>query len=252
MLLPRVINWLLVTHSENTDTESAACVTELRPIFEVANEERMQSEDADEKRGEEEKREEGEWELCRRRERRYRVLEMMGWHVINWHWKLEKSWIKGVAVSSKSSMLHILLPVSESRRSASSLPHFLPVLLAYVLIWKLQAANQSRPGISFKQRVWETRRVGTANRNEQHRTIQNNIHRKAACWLETKKRCHNATKQSKVYSAFQGQWMHAAAPQWGWSLVVNRQGGLSVGAYCSQNNQQLTPDWCQSQMIHRK
>lgn len=47
--------------------------------------------------------------------------------------------------------LHILLlPVSESRLSTSSLPHFLSLLLAYALIWQPPAANRRRAGSSFK------------------------------------------------------------------------------------------------------
>ena len=60
---------------------------------------------------------------------------------------------KGVAISCEFSIGCKFYCRSPSRLSTSSLPHFLPLLLPYVLIWQLSAANRCRPGSSFKQRV---------------------------------------------------------------------------------------------------
>lgn len=122
------------------------------------------------RRREEEKR--GQWMGIVQRERKVDnyAQKLKGWHVLIWKEETEENRRKGVALSYEFSIGCTFCCRSQrkSRLSTSSLPHFLPLLLPYVLIWQPPAANQRGPGSSFKQRVWEKRRVGTANRNEQH------------------------------------------------------------------------------------
>lgn len=132
---------------------------------------------------------------------------------------MEKDWRKGVAVSYDSSLGCTFC--CRSPRAGSPLPLY-PTSCLYC--WPMPLYGSCRQPISAEQvahsneRVWETRRVGTANKNELHHTIQNNIahwrarthtHTKTnlPASLKQKKRCFKTTKQSnacKLYSAIQG------------------------------------------------